>query len=87
MVYKYLSHILYYFYILIFGYYDEELNEEYNNISVLQKNESDCGIACLEMVLKWKKCHNIDFDGKIIIENLSKHEISSRKTPLWTIGV
>ena len=60
-----------------------EMIGEYDLIHVEQKYDWDCGVACLEMCLRWTRISNIeqykcDFDIM---------EFKYEKSPLWTIDI
>ena len=56
---------------------------EYDNIHVRQQHNWDCGVACLQMSLRWwfgDKLH-----GQLI--ELDSKEFEGKESPLWTIDI
>ena len=66
--------------------YQEEKVEmigEYDLIHVGQKHDWDCGVACLEMCLRWS--HFDKFE--LYRSGLNITEFENEKSPLWTIDI
>ena len=56
---------------------------EYDNIHVRQQHNWDCGVACLQMSLRWwfaDKLHKLHLE-------LDPKEFEGKESPLWTIDI
>ena len=56
---------------------------EYDLIHVEQKYDWDCGVACLEMCLRWLQIGNSDR----VQSDFYVIEFKYEKSPLWTIDI
>jgi hypothetical protein len=62
-----------------------QLIYNWSHILTLQQKDWDCGVACLNMVLKWSDNHSSNNTASSVI--LDNHEISKRETPLWSLDL
>jgi Guanylylate cyclase len=56
---------------------------EYDLIHVQQKHHWDCGVACLEMSVRWWRINRPDI-GVVV---LNAEEFEQKESPLWTIDI
>ena len=61
----------------------EEMVGEYDLIHVGQKHNWDCGVACLEMCLRWWRVTKPDLP----ISGVNIVEFDNTESPLWTIDI
>jgi hypothetical protein len=55
----------------------------YDNIHVRQQHNWDCGVACLQMSLRWWFTDNLH---ELHLE-LNSKEFEGKESPLWTIDI
>lgn len=56
---------------------------EYDLIHVKQRHHWDCGVACLEMSLRWWRTSAENLQ----LFELNAKEFEEKETPLWTIDI
>lgn len=56
---------------------------EYDLIHVKQKHHWDCGVACLEMSVRWWRTIKPDLQ----IVDMNAEEFEEKESPLWTIDI